>query len=364
MESVPILELKGQGLALGRAHGEALRDKITEFVETAHRVHLENVGLKIEREDLLTLSQRNLGFFKNYSPILFEELEGIAQGSNRSLIDIILINSFLELEDLRAPALGPRLRSDRLWGCTSFNVKAKAASDGPIIGQTYDMEAYYARFNAVLKITKLSGQKQIIYTLAGILGLNGLNSDGLALVINKLVARDARPGVIYPFVVRKALDQQRIGDAFGAVAFCGRATAMNYQLNCADSVAFCLETTATRFAQLDFSHSLAHSNHFLHPDLKPLEESGWLSHGGSYVRLQVAQEILDQYKGRLDSQILKTLCRNHVNRPRSICAHGYPDEPDYFSYASISAVIIEPSKALMHFCGAYPCQNEFQTITI
>jgi isopenicillin-N N-acyltransferase-like protein len=225
------------------------------------------------------------------------------------------------------------------------------------------MEAYYSRFNAVLRIAKPDGQKLLVYTLAGILGLNGLNDDGVALAINKLVARDARPGVIYPFVVRKCLEQKKIGDAFAAVAFCGRATAMNYQLSSAEGVAFCLETSASRFAQLNFKNYLVHANHFFHPEMKPLEEPGWLTHGGSYVRVEVARDFLEDRLGSLRVQDLETLCRDHVNRPNSICAHGYPGEPDYLSYASIAAVVFEPRKGAMHFCGAYPCQNAFQTFT-
>ncbi|MDR1545564.1 MAG: C45 family peptidase [Deltaproteobacteria bacterium] len=365
MEQTPLIELKGEGLALGQAHGEALRDIIKEFAARAADVHLPNLKLKTDRDALIALCRENVGHLQKYSPVLWAELEGVAQGADLNLDDVLLLNSFLELDDLRAPTVGGRRLAPALWGCTTFNVKPRATADGrPLLGQTYDMELFYAKFNVLLKITGPDGRQRLIYTLSGILGLNGLNSEGLAVVINKLAPVDGRPGVLYPFIARRLLDQPRVGDAFGAVVFTDRASGLNWQLSSAEGPAFCLETTATRYANLPFDFSLAHANHYLDPQLRALEAPNWLSHGGSFVRQQVAQAFLDERQGQLTAEQLKELTCNHVNHPRSICAHGNPGEPDHFSFNSISAVIIEPAERRLHFAGCHPCLSGYRTLTL
>ena len=109
MTTVKIVEIKGRGRTLGRAHGEALREPIRGFAATAHEIHQVNLGGGVDRAELLEIALKNAWRLKRFSPVLYEELEGIAEGAGVPIGDVLLINSFLELEDLRAPALGRRL---------------------------------------------------------------------------------------------------------------------------------------------------------------------------------------------------------------------------------------------------------------
>jgi isopenicillin-N N-acyltransferase-like protein len=365
MTTIKVVELSGQGRDLGRAHGESLREQITEFCETIFEVYKAKLRPSIDRSDLIELSMKNAWILKRYSPSLYEEIEGIAEGANRSLSEVLLINSFLEIEDLISPQVSHKLLSPKMKGCTTFNVRSRASSNSiPILGQTYDMESYFGRYNTLLKIKAPDSRSFLIYSLAGVLGLNGLNSDGVALVINKLVGVDSREGVIYPFLVRQALSQKNISEALGSLLFAPRASSMCWQLSSQEGVSFCLETTAAKYAILPFRDSLAHTNHFLDPYLKNFEAEGWLTTGSTFVRLQVAQEYLDDFCGRIEVEGLKNLCQNHVSRPGSICCHASPDQPDYVTYQTISAVIIEPTNGIIHLSGPNPCQNVFQTISL
>ncbi|MDR0620259.1 MAG: C45 family peptidase [Deltaproteobacteria bacterium] len=356
--------LSGRGLALGQAHGETFRDKIKAFTETFVDLNLSNIPAKVTKADLVDLCMINVPFLTRYAPELFEEMAGIAAGANVALPDIVLLNCFLELNDLRAPLITHRVFSQRDWGCTTFNLKPRATSEGKAyVGQTYDMERYFADYNVVLKITYPDRSVRLVYTLAGVLGLNGINDSGLAVVINKLVPTDSRAGVIYPFLVRQALDQKRVGDALSALAFAPRASGTCFQLSSADGLAFCLETTASKHALIDFRHGQAHANHYLAPELKPYE-ADWLTQGGSYVRQQVAQESLDDFQGRITLDHLKTLCQDHKNRPFSVCAHQFEDDDEHKAMATISAVILEPSLGVMHYADCHPCEQTFTTFSL
>jgi isopenicillin-N N-acyltransferase-like protein len=361
MSRIPCLELTGRPYDMGRCHGEALKEPIAEFVATITAVHrMNNRYLRVEQGDLAALCGKYLGFLEKFSPELVAEMHGIADGAGVTFEEILYLNSFLELEDLRAPGLGARLLPDSLWGCTTLNVTSMAGEGGrAYIGQTFDMEKYYGRFLCLLRITPEAGPTQLIVSFAGILGLNGLNSAGLGAVINKVTATDARSGVIYPCILRRALAAERIGDALGAVIFSPRAGGINYQL-AGSGLAFCAETSATSYQLLDSDGAMAHTNHFVGTDMRRFETPNWLSHGGSMVRKQVADNFLRQRRGRLNPDNLKELMRDHTNHPRCICAHGFPGEDERTAFHTVFAVLMDPEAGWLDLCSGNPCEKDFE----
>jgi isopenicillin-N N-acyltransferase-like protein len=360
MPDVPVLNLSGTPFERGLTHGEALRDTIRAFSEEVITVHqANNALLRVDREPLAAFCLKNQGFLEKFAPDLVQEMRGLAQGAGLGYADILLLNSFLELEDLRAPGLGARILPDSLWGCTTFNVRPEASAQGrALLGQTYDMERSYEKYLCLLRIQPEKGPTQLLISFAGVLGLCGLNSAGIGAVINKVAATDARPGVIYPMVMRRALASERIGDALGAVIFSPRATGMTYQLSCPDA-AFCAETSASAYQLLEFDAVLAHTNHFVGDGMRRFEVAHWLSHGGSMVRKQVADRFLKQNAGSLTPALLQELSRNHVNHPRCICAHGFPGEDDRTAFHTTFAVIMDPAGGWFDFCPGNPCQNGY-----
>lgn len=365
MKEMKTIELKGSSFEIGCQHGEVLRDEIHEFHATVFEVHRANLAQQAAEEELRSFCNRNLACLREFSSELYSEMEGIAAGSGLDLEDILFLNSFLELEDIRPPALGSKLLDAQHWGCTSFNVQPSASADGTAyVGQTYDMEEYYSRFNTVLHIVHENGQVQLVYTLAGVLGMNGMNSDGIGVTINKVVANDACEGVIYPFCVRQALAQRRIGDAFGVLVFTPRASGLNYQLASSEGVAWCIEVSARDYHLWPVDGAVVHTNHYLNDYMRKYETSGWLSHGGSYVRYQVGQRILDEAKGHIDLSLLKDLTKNHTNWPRCICAHGFEGEDPQHAFGTIATTIYDLTTETMYVCHRNACDNGFQKIEL
>ncbi|MDF2610724.1 MAG: hypothetical protein K0R92_2198 [Lachnospiraceae bacterium] len=363
MKEIPVIELQGTSYEIGYQHGSILKDKILDFYNTAFELHIHNLLVSANKETLLAFCRRNIGYLKKYSAELYEELQGIADGSGLTLEDIVFLNSFLELEDIRPAELGAKLLSTRLWGCTSFNVLPEASKDGkPYVGQTFDMEKYYSKYNVILKIHPKEGPDEIVYSLAGVLGLNGMNSNGIAVSINKLVANDAREGVIYPFIIRKALSTIRVGDAFGAIVFTQRASGVNYQLTCKEGISWCIETSAGYYSLLPIQGAIAHTNHYLAECMRKYETPNWLTHGGSYVRHQVSSKILRDNLGKIDVELLKKLTSNHTNYPRCICAHGFDGQEENDAFTTIAAMIYDTTDGIMHVCHENPCTYEYKTI--
>ena len=357
---IPVLDLAGSPYDMGFTHGAAMKPLIRDFVASITAVHqANNAFLRADAQQLQTFCLRNLGFLENYSLDLVEEMRGIADGAGVAFNEILYLNCFLELEDLRAPSLGGRALPDALWGCTTFNVTQEADADArAYIGQTYDMEKYYEKYLCILRITPISGPTSLVLTFAGVLGLNGLNSAGIGAVINKVVATDARPGVIYPFIMRKALAAQRIGDALGAVIFSPRATGINYQLSGA-GLAFCAETSATSYELLEINGAIAHTNHYVGAAMRRFETPNWLSHGGSMVRKQVADRFLRQHHGKITPDMLKELTRDHTNYPRCICAHGFDGEGENTAFHTTFGIVMDPEAGWFDVCPGNPCSSVY-----
>jgi isopenicillin-N N-acyltransferase-like protein len=365
MKSVPFIELHGTPYDRGKTHGTVLKENILAFLAEAVQIHqANNMFIQVNRDNLTAFCMRNWGIMQEFSPELCEEMQGIADGAGVHIRDIVFLNCFLELEDLRAPGLGGQRLPKELWGCTTFNISADAGADQQAyLGQTFDMEKYYRRFICILRIHPQDGPEQLVVSLAGILGLNGLNSAGIGLVINKLVAADARPGVIYPLIVRKALAAERIGDALGHIIFSTRATGMNYQL-AGSGVAFCVETSAEKYELLEVNKTRAHTNHWIGASMRGFETANWLSHGGSMVRLQVAGKFLRKHQGMLTPELLREMTRDHTNYPRCLCAHGFADEDEKTAFHTIFALIINPAGKWMDFCPGNPCEEQYTRYTI
>ncbi|WP_461210683.1 C45 family autoproteolytic acyltransferase/hydolase [Desulfocurvus sp. DL9XJH121] len=359
--SLPVVELTGTPYEMGLAHGKAMKALIREFAASVTAVHQENNSLlRVDASSLTALCRKNLGFMEKFSPDLVAEMCGIADGAELPFDDILYLNCFLELEDLRAPGLGARVLPDRLWGCTTFNVTGGASADGrAYIGQTFDMEKYYEKFLCLLRVSPEHGPRALVLSFAGVLGLVGMNSAGIGAVINKVVATDARPGVIYPFVMRKALAAERVGDALGAMIFSPRATGINYQL-AGDGVAFCAETSAARYELLPIDGAIAHTNHYVGGRMRDFETPGWLSHGGSMVRKQVADAFLARHRGGLTPELLKELTRDHTNHPSCICAHGFPGEGENTAFHTVFGVVMDPEAGWCEICPGNPCENGYE----
>jgi isopenicillin-N N-acyltransferase-like protein len=357
---MPLVELTGSPEERGYQHGLALADKISSFVESIYGLHQSNLRLQVDRADLTGWCRCNLEYCQEYAPELVAEMHGIAEGTGVGFDDILLLNSMLELEDLRPTELGARLLESPSWGCTSFNVLSSATANGMVfVGQTYDMESYYKKFNTMFRIKHQDGHCELVYSLAGILGLNGMNSAGLGICINKLVANDARPGISYPLLIRKALASKRVGDAFGAILFARRACGMCYQISSSENIAWCAEVSATDFELLPIDGLRVHTNHYLSLRMRRYQTPGWLTHGGSYVREQAANNFLAGHQGSIELDDLISLTHDHTNYPRCICAHGFDGEDENSAFATIAATIYNLKSGLAYVCSGNPCEGEF-----
>ncbi len=171
------------------------------------------------------------------------------------------------------------------------------------------------------------GTETLVWTSAGILGCAGLHAAGIGVVINKVTPDDGRPGVPYPFIVRKILQQTRLSDALQAVLSAHRASGVHYLLSDASGIMASVETSATDARVLEPDEPVyVHTNHYLAPAMQAYETRRRSFNADSLYRHRRARDLV---RGRLplSTEDVMGILRDHAGGPGSICRHNPGNDP-------------------------------------
>jgi isopenicillin-N N-acyltransferase-like protein len=353
-----VLDFEGTPVEVGRAHGEALREAIRAHAETHHEWLLANAAVRLDADSLRRLWSSRLAANEAAAPDLVAEMRGIAEGSGVPFERIFLLNSLLDVGSLRyfGCAAG-------MLGCTSFALPEERHSALPLIGQTYDLSFFRQQYGFVARIRTPGAPRQLLFTLAGMVGCAGVNEAGIGLVINYLSARDGQPGKLHAVIVRQALAAGNLADAVTAPVAGARAGGSHYLVADEHGTTVGVETTAR-------SHSLfyadgrpyGHTNHYLADSLKPQEVIRSESIGSSIARYAALRRVLQ--RPDLDREALRAMTASHDAFPRSICAHGHPtDDPD-LRVRTIAGLLISLRERTLEICRGCPCEGEYRRFSL
>lgn len=369
MGPLTTLTLTGSPRERGYHHGKELKEGVHRFYEGWMKRSGDESSLRLTETDLLGFSGKHGPYVKQYAPDLYEEMEGIAEGAEIAFDKVLFINCFDEgVDSLRLPELAARLTGQPLpprpippEGCTSFAAFGEATADGKTyIGQGYDVGTRY--FEPVVLRVGLWGDEpeQLIYSHAGVLGVSGVNAAGLAIVENTLKPSDQRPGIPFPVLVRKALQQTILSDSLGAIIMAHRACGHNFIIGTPYG-AVNIEISATKYGfQYLQDGTFGHANHYESPELKHLDLwPDWAP--STLVRSGRMHQLLKARFGRLDLEALKEIMRDHANYPNSICRH---EDERGGVYSTLSTLIYRPEDRLMLVTDGTPCVSPFQEFTI
>ena len=272
----------------GRIHGETFRGEVKAIAEI--RAYLcTKVGGFRTRAEVHAAAAAHLPVLERYDRGLYDELVGIAEGAAVSPQDVVVANHYTDLRDLdpdpakwhAAPrrddpeahhrgtesrgspgAAPPGVGGD---GCS---VIWSETPTGRVLGQTWDMHATAIPYVMVLRVpASEAGPAAVLLTVTGCLGMAGMSAARVAIVINNLYSTDATLGVVWPAVVRRALQQPTAPAARDVIATSPIGSGRHYFV--ADrSAAFALEASGTRRKQI-FGGGVAycHTNHCLDADI-------------------------------------------------------------------------------------------------
>ncbi len=354
----PVLNLTGEPKDRGRAHGERLSREIDQNLERyLKRFQL----LGFEKDALMAESATWAEALRPKDPIFWEEIDGVVEGSGRSLEEITLLNVRYELlvgmMKSKAQAAPPPGGTD---GCTSFAVLPERSKNGDtVIGQNWD---WVRDINtAVSRVTRDDGPDFIhIGEVGTIGGMQGVNEHGIGVCINALMTtEDGAYEYERPFRmrVRDILNARNMQEAILAICGTNRTVAMNFLIAHEDGIAIDIETSPDREAFIYPDDGLlTHSNHFCALDVESEVVKLWPNTMYRHVRL----ERLLRQSQELDVPAIGDAMADHFAHPHSICAHYDEDEPENLRLETNHSVVISLKQRTLHITDTQPCRSSFE----
>ncbi|RDW83616.1 putative acyl-CoA:6-aminopenicillanic-acid-acyltransferase [Aspergillus mulundensis] len=246
---------------------------------------------------------------KDKWPRYYEELQGIADGAERDVIDIIALNVRTEI------VFGQF--SD---GCTSLYYRDSASETGnAFLGQNWDWET--AQAQNLIQLTLIQKDTPVIkiITEAGLIGKIGLNSAGVGVCFNAIRAKGLdKTHIPVHLGLRIALESRSALDAVETLEAIGMASSAHMLIGDENS-AIGLEFTSSTFARIPVNERgfIAHANHMLLPHAG-IDEPAWLA--DSAVRVRTMGENIERLvgSGKVDWENFGALFQDETGFPCSI----------------------------------------------
>jgi isopenicillin-N N-acyltransferase like protein len=363
-KKIRVLTLTGNPYEMGREHGRVYRDDIRRYTEERLRLvgNGQWSGHVLPQADILALAEACVPAHDEYAPDLMQELRGMAEATDLSLGELLIVGGFTDFVDTvynhyRQPHTSPsRLGED---DCTAFLVPNSATTDGQaFIGQTWDMHDTATEFVIMLHLQPQDSPAALVFTTVGCLGQIGLNEHGIAVGINNLMGADGQIGVMWPFVVRKMLQQENIEDALACITEAKLAGAHNFVLMDKHGRGYNIEAMSTRYHITELEtdgDAIVHTNHCTIPrNLEVAQEREPASQASSEARLNRGAELLQQRPITLDQLIALT------RDPQAICVRPAP--PKYIE--TCGAAIMRPATRDLWAVWGLPDENEYEHFSL
>ncbi len=341
----------GTPYEIGLTHGREAKEQIDVSIATYKDMF--QVYAKVDWDQAQKEAEKYIPFIEAYDADLMEEIQGVADGCQRPLLEIVALNARSEIA----------LTEKMLDGCTSFAVTPEASGKDTFVGQNWDWKGSQRRSFVVLNILQKNKPDICMVTEAGIIGKIGFNSAGIGVCLNALVANENVPGTPLHIILRGILHSEILSDAIKAVASTRIASAANFMVCHQDGEAIDIEAAPSDYDVLTPDQGLLlHTNHFTTLRLAGVRDVGKYAFVDTQIRLARAKKLFGQKRGDLDLEGIKTIMRDHFNYPKSICRHDDPrDEPGRRS-ESVFSIIMDLKGKSMHLTDGPPCQAEYARI--
>ena len=225
-----VLHLSGTARERGVQHGTQLRSEIAAIVGLWKQDLQKSTGTDADVLIKAFLGQTDFTpAIKKWTPDLLDEVRGIADGAEQpyeTMFAFQLVDELWVFADKGGAE-----------HCTSLGV-ARSGTHPAYVAQNMDLETFRDGFQAVLHIAaSASAPEQFVFTSAGPIGLNGVNSRSIAITCNTLMELAAsHDGLPVAFIVRGALAQAAAEDAVAFLKGVKHASGQNYIVGAGDRV--------------------------------------------------------------------------------------------------------------------------------
>ena len=292
---------------------------------------------------------------ERYDPDILAEMQGMADGLERPLIDIVTLNA-------RSEVIFSAAAVD---GCTTISALPPRTSGSTLVAQNWD---HYLRLHDVMLIVDIVQKNKpriLMVNEAGLIGKIGMNDAGVGLCFNALGCEGAPGGLPIHCAARGILNSYTIGEAIGAAIQQKSANGVNFHIASKEGVSVCVELANDGYDVM-FNHSgaMAHANHFVSPNLLGYVKDRFQERTpDTHIRLGVAQRFLNNHQGEINESVIQELLKNHVNYPDAICRHGESANKPVGKrgniFETVFSVIMDLNKGTLMVANGPPCETPY-----
>lgn len=355
------ITVQGTGYERGLQHGRALSSEI-EAIIARWKVNTEG-ALGRDADEVLEKFFEYARFedaIAKWTPDLYDEVRGIAEGSGQPLREVFVLNLL-----------------DEFWvfvdslehHCTGVGVPA-TESRPAYIAQNMDLERYTDGFQVLMRIRgDHQFPEQLILTHAGLIALNGLNAEGVGVCVNTLMQLEASSsGLPVAFMIRALVRKTDTDDILDFIQKVEHASGQNYIIGIRHEV-YDFEASAgkvVRFRPENRNGSVYHTNHpLVNDDVKPwyadqrpgLSDEQRAKPGNSEFRFEAAERRMTSAAAIDDATIANTLrSRDHQEHP--ICRTNQEGSGG-FTFASVIMTLSD--RPSLHVVAGPPDEGEYST---
>lgn len=359
--TLKIVNFEGSGYEIGLQHGKELKNEIADIIVEWKKNTSEI--LKKDADEILKDFYAYANFekdIKKWTPELYEEVRGIADGSNQKFKDVLILNLL-----------------DEFWvyvdninnhHCSSVGVPARKGNPG-YLSQNMDLESYTDGFQVLMKIAKTeTNPEQLILTYPGLIGLIGLNEKGIGVVVNTLMQLEASSeGLPVAFVIRHLInmtDKEKMLDFIKNVK---HASGQNYILGIKGEI-YDFEASTNKVVLFDPGNkngTVYHTNHPLVNDnvkpwfkkYAPNKPKDSVIQTNSHYRFVTLEKRLANTENISDQTIIETLSSKE-NKQNPVCRTNSGGN-GLFTFSSV--IMTLSNSPVLKITAGPPDESDYQT---
>ncbi|MCL6273762.1 C45 family autoproteolytic acyltransferase/hydrolase [Muricauda sp. 2012CJ35-5] len=357
------INLSGTGYKLGLQHGTQLKEEIGALVIAWKKNTSDQLGKDADQVVAEFFDYANFtNSIKQWTPELYEEIIGIADGADQNFRDVFVLNLLDEF--------WVYVNNIHNHHCSGMGVPAIDGNPG-YLSQNMDLENYTDGFQLLMRLERSKKRpEQLILTQPGLIALNGLNEKGIGVCVNTLIQlKSNATGLPVAFVIRRIINSKTKIEALDFIKKVNHASGQNYIVGIKDEV-FDFEASANkveRFIPENSNGAVYHTNHpLVNNDLKAWFEaySPELPQGvkslntDSHYRFRALEKRMKVKKEITDHSLIAALrSRDHKNNP--VCKTNVKNGQG-FTFASVVMTLSEPPT--LQIVSGPPDESEFMTI--
>ncbi len=354
--------LSGSGYELGLQHGKLLKNEIAELVQKWKESTRSQLGR--DPDEVLKefmAYEKFTEIIKKYTPELYEEIRGISDGSGQDFNSIYVFNL---MDEFWVYLNNPEKHHCSNVGVPSVNGRIS------YVAQNMDIEEFTDGYQTLIRLERQGNRpEQLVIMHPGLIILNGMNAEGVGVVVNTIMQLNASSsGLPVAFVIRKLLSLTDKAEIIDFITSVKHASGQNYIIGIRGEV-FNFEASAGKVVEYNPENkngTVYHTNHpIVNNDVKPwfsefdptLKTDSLPLQSNSYIRLASVKKRIAGNDSITDETIKLTL-RSSDDSENPVCRPNLGNGSG-FTFASV--IMTLTGKPELQVTAGPPSESDYKT---